>query len=225
MLMKKEREEICAYSKKLVEDNLTKGTAGNISIINREFNYIAITPSGMNYLELKPEDIVVIDMSKNIIEGNRKPSSECDLHIYMYKLRDSINSVVHTHSIYCTVLASMKQTIKPVHYVLADVGAAEVPISPYHTYGTKELAKSVYNTIGECNACLMENHGIITVGKSLNAAYGLAATCEWVSEIQWKCLCAGTPNYLSKNEIDVVIDKFKSYGQKEELNKSKNYFS
>ena len=221
--MEKERKEICAFSKKLVEDNLTKGTSGNISIINRNYNYIAITPSGMNYLKLKPEDIVIIDFDKKIIDGNRKPSSECDLHISMYKLRDNINSVVHTHSMYCTVLASMKESIKPVHYVLADVGTLEVPLAPYYTYGTEGLAESVSNTIGESKACLMENHGIITVGEDINSAFSLAATCEWVAEIQWKCLCAGTPNYLSKEDIDIVINKFKSYGQNDS-SKGSNYF-
>lgn len=213
MLMEKERDKIVAYSKKLVESNLTKGTSGNISIFNKELGYIAITPSGMDYNEINIEDVVIIDLDKNVIEGDKKASSECDLHIAMYRKKEDMRAVVHTHSMYCTILACTGQKLKAIHYVLADAGVAEVPLAPYTTYGTKELADVVSEAIGDSDACLMANHGMIAGGESIEQAFSLATTCEWVAEIQWKAMCIGNPNYLDSQEILKVKNKFKSYGQ------------
>lgn len=224
MILEKERKEIADYLKKMLESGLTKGTSGNISIFDRKNGYIAISPSGMNYEEIIPEDVVVIDLDKNIIEGNRKPSSESDLHIAIYKSKPEANSVVHTHSMFCTVLSTLNMPIKSVHYVIADCGSAEVPVTPYRIYGSEDLAISVVNTIGKSNACLLANHGMVACGDNLKSAFGLASTCEWVAEIQWRALSVGTPNYLSDNQIIEVEEKFKTYGQNSELNEKNSYF-
>nr|WP_276937973.1 class II aldolase/adducin family protein [Helcococcus sueciensis] len=224
MILEKERKEIADYLKKMLESGLTKGTSGNISIFDRKNGYIAISPSGMNYEEIIPEDVVVIDLDKNIIEGNRKPSSESDLHIAIYKSKPEANSVVHTHSMFCTVLSTLNMPIKSVHYVIADCGSAEVPVAPYRIYGSEDLAISVVNTIGKSNACLLANHGMVACGDNLKSAFGLASTCEWVAEIQWRALSIGTPNYLSDNQIIEVEEKFKTYGQNSELNEKNSYF-
>lgn len=223
MLMQEEREKIVEFSKKLLTENLTKGTSGNISILDKKTGYIAITPSGMDYNALKLEDIVIIDFDKNIIDGIRKPSSECDLHIEMYKVKSDARSIVHTHSLYCTILSCLNVPLESVHYVLADTGVYSVPVAPYFTYGTKELADSVASTIGNSNACLMANHGMITCGKNLNEAFSLATTCEWVAEIQWHCMAVGKPNILLPNQMDIVINKFREYGQLDTDDK-KSYF-
>ena len=224
MILEKERKEIADYLKKMLESGLTKGTSGNISIFDRKNGYIAISPSGMNYEEIIPEDVVVIDLDKNIIEGNRKPSSESDLHIAIYKSKPEANSVVHTHSMFCTVLSTLNMPIKSVHYVIADCGSAEVPVAPYRIYGSEDLAISVVNTIGKSNACLLANHGMVACGDNLKSAFALASTCEWVAEIQWRALSVGTPNYLSDNQIIEVEEKFKTYGQNSELNEKNSYF-
>ena len=224
MILEKERKEIADYLKKMLESGLTKGTSGNISIFDRKNGYIAISPSGMNYEEIIPEDVVVIDLDKNIIEVNIKPSSESDLHIAIYKSKPEANSVVHTHSMFCTVLSTLNMPIKSVHYVIADCGSAEVPVAPYRIYGSEDLAISVVNTIGKSNACLLANHGMVACGDNLKSAFGLASTCEWVAEIQWRALSVGTPNYLSDNQIIEVEEKFKTYGQNSELNEKNSYF-
>lgn len=213
MLMEKERRQIVEFSKRLLTDNLTKGTSGNISIYRPDLAYMAISPSGMDYNMLTPEDVVVMDLDHRVIEGARKPSSEYDLHCLVYQNRPDIASVIHTHSTYCTVLATVNQPLRAVHYVLADADSPLVPIAPYRTFGSKELAQVVVETMGQAKACLMQNHGMIACGSTIEAAYGLAATCEWVAEVQWKCLCIGQPNYLSDQEMNVVMDKFKAYGQ------------
>ena len=126
MLMEKERNLIVEYGKKLITENLTDGTGGNISIYDPEQGLMAISPSGIDYFKTNPEDVVIMNLDGEIIDGDKKPSSEKDLHIEMYKLKPEVRSVVHTHSMFCTVMACLQEPIHAVHYVLADAGTYEV---------------------------------------------------------------------------------------------------
>ena len=213
MLLEKERKEIVEYGKELIRQHLTSGTGGNISIYNREEDLMAISPSGIGYFETEPEDVVVMKLDGTVVDGNRKPSSEFDLHVALYREKPEITAVVHTHSMFCTVFSCLNRPLEAVHYILADAQVDTVPVAPYVTYGTKELAEAVQNTIGESHACLMANHGMITCGRTLKSAFSLARECEWIAELQWRCLCVGTPNILPSEEMKVVLDKFRNYGQ------------
>ena len=224
MLLEKERNEIVAYGQEMYRTGLTKGTAGNISIYDPDTGYMAISPSGISYQDTRAEDIVIMKLDGSIVEGSRKPSSEHDLHSVIYQIKPEMRAVVHTHSTHCVVLSCMNMPIKAVHYVLADAGSFEVPVAPYCTYGTKELAEVVKHTIGSGNAVLMANHGLLGCGTSLKSAYGVVSTCEWVAEIQWKCLSVGTPNVLNQEQMHEVLEKFKGYGQKREDNEVQSYF-
>ncbi len=213
MLMIEARKEIIDYGKMLFESGLTSGTAGNLSVYDPETGYMAISPSGVPYEETKPEDIVITDLEGKIIEGTCKPSSECGLHAAIYKVKPEARAVVHTHSMACTTLSCLGEPLKGVHYALASAQVPEVPVAPYATYGTPELAANVQKTIGESDACLMANHGIVCCGASMKGAYGLMVSCEWCAELQWRCMCAGTPKILSDDEMMKVVEKFKTYGQ------------
>lgn len=216
MLMERERNLVVEYGKKLITENLTSGTGGNISIYDPEQDLMAISPSGIDYFKTLPEDIVVMNLDGEIVDGDRKPSSEKDLHIEMYRNKPEIRSVVHTHSMYCTVLACMNMPICAVHYMLADANTNIVPVAPYVTYGTKELALLAAETIGDAKACLLANHGMLAVGSDVADAFAVAKSCEWVAEIQWRTMAVGEPDILSKEQMDVVIKKFRTYGQVKE---------
>ena len=220
MLLEKERQQVVDFGKKMSSEGLTSGTSGNISIYNREEGLIAISPSGIGYFETKPEDVVIMNLQGEIVEGNRKPSSEWGLHTEMYKVKPDCRAVVHTHSMYCTVFASLNQPLRAVHYVIGDAGTATVPCAPYETFGTMELAKSAAQTIGESNAVLLANHGMLACGATIESAYGLAKGMEYCAELQYRCMCIGNPVILSDYEMDRVMEKFKNYGQKKEENKS-----
>lgn len=213
MLMEKERNLVVEYGKKLVTENLTDGTGGNISIYDPEQGLMCISPSGMDYFSIKPEDVVVMNLDGEIVDGDKKPSSEKDLHIQMYKHKPGMTAAVHTHSMFCTVLACLGEPIYSVHYVLADAATDVVPVTPYLTYGSKELAVAAAETIGDAKATLLANHGFISVGKDINDAFGIARECEWVAQIQWRCNCVGKPNILSRKELEKVMIKFQSHGQ------------
>lgn len=216
MLMEKERELVVEYGKKMINEHLTTGTGGNISIYDPETGNMAISPSGIDYFKTKPEDVVIMKLDGTIVEGNRKPSSENGMHRALYLKKPEARACVHTHSMFATVLATLNMPIKSVNYILADTGASEVPVAPYATFGTPELASVVAETIGDCNACLLENHGLITVGKNVDSAFSLARECEFIAEIQWRCLCVGQPNILTDGQMKVVMKRFGTYGQVKE---------
>lgn len=213
MLMQKERELIVEYGKKMSSSGLSSGTSGNISIYNAEERKMAISPSGIGYFDTKPSDIVIMDLFGNIVDGERKPSSEWDLHTEFYKAKPHARSVVHAHSVYCTTFAVLNQPIRAVHYVIGDAGAAEVPCAQYRTFGTPELAQEAVRAAGKSDAVLLANHGVLTCGTSLQSAYGLACNLEFIAEVQYRAMGVGTPAVLSDEEMDNVMERFKSYGQ------------
>lgn len=213
MLLTKERKEIMRFGKKLIDSRLTTGTGGNLSIFNRKEGLIAVSPSGVDYLEMKLEDIVLIDMNGQIIEGNRKPSSESDFHTMLYQKRGDINAITHTHSVYATTIACLNWEIPAVHYLVAFAGN-KVPLVPYATFGTMELAENICNTIKDYNAALLANHGLIAVGVDLASTFYIAEEIELVAQIYYQTRCIGNPVILSDKEMEKVIDKFKTYGQK-----------
>lgn len=208
-----EKKELVEYGKKMSAEGLSSGTSGNLSIYLKEEGVVLITPSGIGYFDTEPEDIVVMDLDGNIVEGSRKPSSEWHLHTLFYKNKPEARAVVHTHSKYCTTLSTLRMPIKAVHYVIADAGTDEVPCAPYRRYGTEELAKVAVESAGESNAVLLANHGIVVCGKNLKSAYGLAKGMEYVAEIQVTAMSIGKPVVLTKEEMAEVMEGFKTYGQ------------
>lgn len=213
MLLQKERELLVEFGKKMSLAGLSTGTSGNLSIYNAEENLMAITPSGINYMDTVPEDIVVTDLKANIVEGIRKPSSEWALHTIFYTTKPYARAVVHAHSVYCTTFAVLNQPIKAVHYVIGDAGAATINCAPYSTFGTEELAEEAIKTCGDADAVLLGNHGVLACGRSMESAYGLLANLEYIAEIQYRAMAVGKPVVLSDSEMDNVMEKFKSYGQ------------
>jgi len=212
MLLADERALIVEYGRKLVNASLTTGTGGNQSIYNREKGLVAIKPSGLDYFQMKPEDVVVVDIEGNIVDGNRKPSSEINFHLALFKHRPDVNSVIHTHQVYCTTIACMGWELPAVHYLVGFAGN-KVPIAPYATYGTKQLAENIVNSIGNYNACLMANHGVVVVGPSIGHCYATAEELELVARLYYQTRCIGTPQILSDEEMAVVCQKFQTYGQ------------
>ncbi len=222
MLMEKARQEIVDYGKKMSGSGLTNGTSGNISVYDAELGYMAISPSGIGYFETTKEDVVVMDLNGNIIEGDKNPSSEHDLHANIYKKHPDMRAVVHTHSMYCTTFACMGEPIRAVHYLIAGAEESVVPVVPYATYGSQELAKNVFETKADGLAMLLGNHGMVAYGPSLAKAYNVAENVEWMAEIQYRIMCVGKANILSDEEIKHVIGKFKGYGQSEEDGEKKS---
>lgn len=216
MLLEKERKDVIEYGKRMMKDGLTKGTGGNISIVNREKNMMAITPSGIDYMIIKPENIMIIDVETGkIIDGDKVPSSESDMHRIFYKYRKDINAVVHTHSKYATALSCTGEKLPAVHYLLA-VAGVDVPCAEYATYGTVKLAKNAFKAMEGTKAVLLSNHGMLTGGKNLAEAYNIAENVEFCCELYFISKAMGEPKILSEEEMKTIIERFKDYGKRVE---------
>ncbi|MDP0487889.1 MAG: L-fuculose-phosphate aldolase [Fusobacterium sp. JB021] len=214
MLLEKERIELMNYGKRMITEGLTKGTGGNLSICNREKNLMAVTPSGVGYLEIVPEDIVILDVDTgDIVEGDRVPSSESDMHRIFYKYRKDINAMVHTHSKYSAGLSCTGNKLPAIHYLLA-VAGVDVPCAKYATYGTVKLAKTAYEAMKDTKAVLLSNHGLLTGGKNLGEAYNIAENVEFCCELYFISKVMGKPFILEEKEMKNVIERFKDYGER-----------
>lgn len=213
MLLKGERELIVEYGKKLITSGLTKGTGGNISIYNRQQNLMAISPSGLDYFETEPGDIVVLNLKGEIVEGRRKPSSELEMHSIFYRKREDINAIVHTHSPFCTTIAALNWDLPAVSYLVAYAGP-DVRCAKYATFGTPELANNAFEAMKDRRAVLLANHGLLAGAKDIANAFNIAEEIEFSAEIYYRAKSIGDPVVLSAEEMKLMGEKFKSYGQK-----------
>ena len=216
MLMEKAREELVKYGKKLVTAGLTKGTGGNLSVFDREAGHMAITPSGIDFFEIREEDIVIMDLDGKVVEGNRTPSSEWEMHLLPYKNRTDMDAVIHAHTMYATVLACLHWNLPATHYMIA-VAGKDVRCAEYATYGTHELAVNCLKAMEDRNAVFLANHGIVAGAKDLLNAFNVVEEIEYCSEIYVKAKGIGDPIILSDDEMELMAKKFKTYGQKKSI--------
>ena len=214
MLMQSERQQIVNYGLKMVSSGLTTGSGGNLSILSLADDLIAVSPSGIDYADVTVADIVVVDRQGNIVDGKRKPSSELDFHLALYEARKEITAVVHTHSVYATTIACLNWELPAVHYLIAFSGD-KVPLAPYATFGTHELADNIVNSIGSYNAVLLANHGLVTVGTDMKKCFNVAEEIELVARIYYQAKSIGQPVLVTNEEMTVVTAKFASYGQQD----------
>ena len=212
MILEKEREQVIEYSLKLLSEGLTNGTAGNVSIFNREEGLVAISPTGVNYSELTPEMISIVDLEGKLIEG-LKPSSELEMHMILYRNREDVNAVIHTHPVYTTVLACLRQDLPAIDYLIAVTGATKVRCAEYASYGTKELAENAYKAMGSSLAVILANHGLTTAGKDIANAFNITVQVEYISNLYIKARNIGEPIILPDNEMNSMLERFKTYGQ------------
>ncbi|RVU54214.1 L-fuculose-phosphate aldolase [Anaerosphaera multitolerans] len=213
MLMIEERKKIVEFGKKLITEGLTTGTGGNISIVDREKGYFAISPSGIDYFETEIEDIVIMDLEGNVVEGKRKPSSEFEMHRLIYLNREESGAVVHCHSTFATVLACNRMDLPASNYIIADAGGKDIKCAEYATFGTREIGEKAVEAMVGRRACLQANHGQITFGKTLESAFNLAKTVEQLSKIHVFASACGKPVIIDDEEVENIVHRFQNYGQ------------
>ncbi|RXT06369.1 L-fuculose-phosphate aldolase [Ammoniphilus sp. CFH 90114] len=212
MLLKKEREHIVEYGKKLIQAGLTKGTGGNISIFNREEGLMAISPSGLDYFQTEPEDVVVLNLAGEIVDGARKPSSELEMHSIFYKKREDVNAIVHTHSPFATTISALQWELPAASYLVAYAGY-NVRCAKYATFGTTELAEYAFEAMIDRYAVLLANHGLLAGGFDIVNAFNIAEEIEFSAEVYYRAKSIGEPVIIPDEEMKILAEKFKSYGQ------------
>lgn len=213
------RREICEAALKMARSGLTPGRSGNISA--RFGEGMLITPSGRSYEDLAPQDIVWLE--GEAVRGDaapdlkrQNPSSEWQMHAALYLARAEAAAIVHCHSLYATVLAASHRPIPAFHYMVAIAGGAEIPLAPYATFGSRELAQHASAAMrgaeqSAVRACLLANHGQITLGKNVADALELAFEIETLSAQYYKTLAIDGVHLLPADEMACVIEKFKTY--------------
>ena len=203
------RQQLLAHCLELNRSGLSQGTTGNLSV--RVAEGMLITPSGVPYATLRPEDLVVVDADGSW-QHRLPPSSEWRFHRDIYLARPEVNAVVHAHPIHCTTLAIRHMPIPAVHYMIAVSGGSEIRCAPYATYGSAELSRLAVEALRDRTACLLANHGMIAIGPDLAKAMWIAVEVETLAHQYLLSLQIGGPILLPDEEIDRVIEKFKTYG-------------
>lgn len=192
---------------------LTPGRTGNLSA--RSGDAVAITPTGVQYAEIEPEDVPVVDETGDRIAGDLEPSSEVPMHLGIFRSLD-VGAIAHVHSPWATTLAVLKEPLPPVHYMLALAGGA-VPVAEYATYGTPELAENAAASMAEAEttACILANHGLVAAGEDVADALETAEAVESTARVYLQARSVGEPVELDGEAMDAVTRRFVTYGQDE----------
>jgi len=206
------RARMAEVMKAMEARGLNRGTSGNVSA--RCGQAMLVTPSGVPPERLSGDQMVLVQPDGSTPEGGLRPSSEWRMHQQILNRRPDANAVVHCHSRHATILACAGREIPSMHYMVAVGGGASVPVAPYATFGSVELAEAVVETLDGRAAALMANHGQIVVARNLDSALAITEEIEEQAAVYWGTLAIGGPKLLSGDEMDVILQRFRSHGQK-----------
>ncbi|HOJ87544.1 MAG TPA: class II aldolase/adducin family protein [Pseudothermotoga sp.] len=213
-MYERDRELIVQFGLRILRSNHVSGTSGNISLRVSQ-DMIAITPSGVPYDELSAKDIPIIDLEGHLVEGNLKPSVEHQLHCLIYKTFQDIHAVIHTHSIYSTVLSILHKPLPAINETLLMIGES-IPVSEYANAGSSQLADYVVSCMKKSKAVIMANHGLVCAAKTLQEAFDMCETVERGAQVYVTALSTGLPIHLIDEKCAKEAIEFLSnnYGQR-----------
>ncbi|POZ93381.1 L-ribulose-5-phosphate 4-epimerase [Petrotoga halophila] len=207
------KKELYKAHMNLEKYRLVAYTSGNVSV--KVNNHVIIKPSGIPYDELKAEDMVVLDMEGNTIEGKLKPSVDSATHLYLYKNLPDVGSIIHTHSPYASAFALLSQPIPVYSTAHADVFGVQVPVSNYAPVGTEAIGKAVIEVVNQAKAVLLSKHGVIVMGKNIKETIRKAIFLEEVAQTAYLARTIGNPESLDEKEAKRLYEFHHSnYGQK-----------
>lgn len=207
-----ERESVSQLGVEMLESNLTTGSGGNVSV--RRDNQIAVSPSGVAYKDVTADRVPVVDTDGRLVTEEGVPSNETPMHTMIYRQREDVGGIVHTHSPYASTFASLDEPIPASHYLIAYAGT-EVPVAGYAPPGSDELAQLAVDALGdEYNACLLQNHGVMALGEDGESALETAVMVEYCARIHYQAQSIGTPTVLQDEDLEYLIDMFESYRKK-----------
>lgn len=205
------RDALARTARALECSGLNHGHAGNVSV--RDGAGMLITPTGIAAASLDAACMVAMALDGTVAHGQLAPSSEWRLHAALYTARGDIGAVVHAHPPHATALACARRAIPAFHYTVALSGAAQIPCAAYATFGSAQLADAVVDALGtHGRACLMANHGMLAAGADLEGALMLAREVEYLAQVYWLSLQAGTPVLLDDAEMARVRRQIRGYG-------------
>ncbi|HMD44542.1 MAG TPA: L-fuculose-phosphate aldolase [Acidimicrobiales bacterium] len=191
-------EAVLAAAKEMLALGLVEGTAGNISARQEDGN-ICITPSSIDYREMRLEDLVVIDPAGEVVEGTRGPSSEKLLHLACYSAFDDIASVIHSHPVYATMFAVAHRPIPATIDEFAVYCGGDVRVTEYAMSGTDDVGQNAVKALQGRGAALIANHGMVAVGPSPSKVLHITALVERNAQIIWGAEQLGKVHHLPED--------------------------
>ncbi|MDQ0990158.1 class II aldolase/adducin family protein [Streptomyces sp. V3I7] len=205
-------EDLVVAARRTVSDGLVVGASGNVSV--RVGDTVLVTPSGVHYDRLTPDDVTGVDLDGRQVLGRLVPTSELPMHLAVYRATDA-GAIVHTHAVHATAVSTLVPELPSIHYMTGALGGP-VRVAPYATYGTEELAENMLRALDDRYGCLLENHGTLTYGATLDQAYDRTAQLEWMCRVWLKAssLPGRTPHLLSPAQVAEAGERLRAYGQK-----------
>ncbi len=208
------RETLWRLHLELPKNDLVKWTGGNISVRDPESGHVLIKPSGVLYEDLRPEQMILLNLEGDVIEGTLKPSSDTASHLYIYRHRPDVNGIVHTHSPYATAFAAIGKPIPVYLTAIADEFGGPIPCGGFALIGGEEIGQVVIESIGSSPAVLLKNHGVFTVGPTVKAAVKAAVMVEDVARAVWLALQIGQPDEIPAEAVAKLHYRYTNiYGQ------------
>jgi L-ribulose-5-phosphate 4-epimerase len=215
------RQELLALHLELPKNNLVAWTSGNISARDPESGFIVIKPSGIRYDALRADQMVVVDLEGDVVEGSLKPSSDTASHLYIYRQRPDVNGIVHTHSRYATAFAALGLPIPCVLTAMGDEFGGPIPCGGFALIGGEEIGQVVVESIGGSPSVLLKNHGVFAIGKDAEAAVKAAVMTEDVAATVWlsmqlgHAMGVGLPEAIPADLVAKLNDRYQNvYGQR-----------
>ncbi len=210
------KKELINIGKRVYDRGYVASNDGNISV-RIDNNSVLITPTGVSKGFMQSEDLIILDMNGNLVEGKKKPSSESNMHIQIYKARPDVNSVCHAHPPYATAFAVAGIPLDKMVLPEAVIVLGAVPVVEYGTPSTDELYKSISKYILDYDAFMLANHGALTVGNSLLNAYHKMETLEHNAQIQFIARQLGIVRELAKKQVSRLFELREKFGIRKDL--------
>lgn len=211
VLLRAIREELVYLNQELPRNHLVTWTNGNVSLRDPKSGYVAIKPSGVKFEDLTPEGMVVVDLNGKIIEGEKKPSSDTASHLYIYRFRPDVNSVIHTHSNFATAFAALGHPIPVYLTAQADEIGGPIPCGRFATVGGEEIGQAVLDAIGSSPAVLLKNHGVFTIGPNGEEALKAAIMVEDIARTVWLAKAIGEPQEIPPDMVFRLHQRYTHY--------------
>lgn len=211
------RQVVCDLHAELPRNHLVAWTSGNVSARDSESGLVVIKPSGIKFPDLRPENMVVVDLDGRVVEGDHAPSSDTASHCYIYRQLPQVNGIVHDHSRYATAFAILGREIPCVTTAMADEFGGAIPCGGFALIGGEEIGRVVVETLqaSRSPACLLQNHGVFALGATPEAAVKAAVMTEDNAAIVWTALQIGQLLPIAPTDIDRLYDRYQNvYGQR-----------
>lgn len=212
---REERGQVLKTALEISNSGMVIGTWGNVSARSKDVDGFVITPSGMDYLSLTEDDMVIVDYQGQVLEGRYRPSSETPMHLAIYLARPDVRAIVHVHSPFATAFAVAGVSIPVLLEETAQAVGHAIEVVPYALCGSRTLARQTVDTLGETGyAALLANHGLVGVGESMAAALRVCYVVEQTAQVGIYARLLGPLEGLADHDIERLHKGFKSYGQK-----------